>query len=526
MSFDPYETWLGIPADRRPPTHYDLLGLTPYESDPATINQAGLRRMRKVREYQLSPHSDLSQEVLAELARARLVLLDADRRADYDAKLRTSGDRPGASIVLPKKVGDGDTPRRSSAPREVAPESLGWLALNEHEIDASSTPHITPNQATSRWKRTVLIGAIAATPAALLGLFFMLMVPRGSSRKTPEYAGTNPAPRPTTPKPKAPVVPQHVPAVTNKPAGTRGRGDGKAYAQPSLSGASKERDGPAGSSQPKPSGADAHAQRSSSMFNGKDLSGWKAFRGEGQISPAEISLIDGGDLVCALDRDKWGRLVTELGYSNFGLVIEYQSSDDHADSGIQLLTASDDPARWSGVECDLRRGSAGSVQATLGLVKGPGRRFDGGYECFSATRAAEAPIGKWNHCEIRCASNRLAVRLNGLEVNQLVSTWPGPWQVALRAQGSRPVRFRNVRMLALEGSGTSVTSVRPPFGAGTVQKAVSKPAQADWEKLVVISPKNPWIVGAIPLGGESCRASYCGGRTGSLSHKRSSIEKW
>ena len=27
MDFDPYATWLGIPADRRPPTYYDLLGV-------------------------------------------------------------------------------------------------------------------------------------------------------------------------------------------------------------------------------------------------------------------------------------------------------------------------------------------------------------------------------------------------------------------------------------------------------------------------------------------------------------------
>ena len=69
MDFDPYETWLGIPADRRPPTHYDLLGLSPDESDPATIDQAALRRMSKVRQHQIGPHSDQSQEILSELAR-------------------------------------------------------------------------------------------------------------------------------------------------------------------------------------------------------------------------------------------------------------------------------------------------------------------------------------------------------------------------------------------------------------------------------------------------------------------------
>ena len=78
MAFDPYESWLGITAAHRPPTYYHLLGLSPFESDPATIEQAALRRMSKVRQYQIGPHGDVSQEILAELARARLVLIDPD----------------------------------------------------------------------------------------------------------------------------------------------------------------------------------------------------------------------------------------------------------------------------------------------------------------------------------------------------------------------------------------------------------------------------------------------------------------
>ena len=114
MAFDPYESWLGIPPDRRPPTHYDLLGLAPYESDPATIEQAALRRMGKVRQYQIGPHSDLSQEILAELARARLILMDPDRRAEYDAKLQAP---PRATRALTRRI--MPAPRRAAAPTRV-----------------------------------------------------------------------------------------------------------------------------------------------------------------------------------------------------------------------------------------------------------------------------------------------------------------------------------------------------------------------------------------------------------------------
>ncbi len=90
MAFDPYASWLGISADDRPPTYYDLLGLPSFESDPKTIDQASVRRMGKVRQHQIGPHSELSQEILAELARARVVLMDPDRRVEYDAKLRAA----------------------------------------------------------------------------------------------------------------------------------------------------------------------------------------------------------------------------------------------------------------------------------------------------------------------------------------------------------------------------------------------------------------------------------------------------
>ena|SRR5271157_2582711 len=121
MGFDPYETWLGIPPDRRPPTHYDLLGLAPYESDPATIDQAALRRMSKVRQHQIGPHSDQSQEILSELARARLILMDPDRRTDYDAKCEPAA--RASPFALPPRRSSETAMRRSTAPTMAPPTS-------------------------------------------------------------------------------------------------------------------------------------------------------------------------------------------------------------------------------------------------------------------------------------------------------------------------------------------------------------------------------------------------------------------
>ncbi|HET6882415.1 MAG TPA: hypothetical protein VFI31_19775 [Pirellulales bacterium] len=48
-SFDPYRVWLGIPPEARPPTHYELLGISPHEQERAVIEAAVLRQSGCVR---------------------------------------------------------------------------------------------------------------------------------------------------------------------------------------------------------------------------------------------------------------------------------------------------------------------------------------------------------------------------------------------------------------------------------------------------------------------------------------------
>jgi len=87
-SFDPYYKWLGIRAKERPPNHYRLLGLDLFEDDPEVIADTAERQMAHVRTYQLGPHSALSQQVLNELAAAKVCLLDPRKKAQYDQELR------------------------------------------------------------------------------------------------------------------------------------------------------------------------------------------------------------------------------------------------------------------------------------------------------------------------------------------------------------------------------------------------------------------------------------------------------
>ena len=113
--FDPYHQWLGIPPAEQPATHYRLLGIETFEEDEEVIASAADRQMRHVRTLQVGPQAALSQRILSELATARLILLHTQRKAGYDAALR--------SAVLGARL-ETAVPRSSSAP--LPPARMAW----------------------------------------------------------------------------------------------------------------------------------------------------------------------------------------------------------------------------------------------------------------------------------------------------------------------------------------------------------------------------------------------------------------
>jgi pSer/pThr/pTyr-binding forkhead associated (FHA) protein len=84
---DVYHVWLGIPPEDQPPHHYRLLGIPLWESDAQVIAVAAQRQMAHIKTFAIGPHSQRSQEILNQLARAKVCLLKPARKAKYDAEL-------------------------------------------------------------------------------------------------------------------------------------------------------------------------------------------------------------------------------------------------------------------------------------------------------------------------------------------------------------------------------------------------------------------------------------------------------
>lgn len=206
-TFDPYHRWLGIPPKYRPPNHYRLLGLETGESDPEVIRDAAERQMAHVRQYQLGQHAELSQRILNELGAAKACLLDAERRAAYDASLKNAS--LPAATPLPQPAEPG-----AKACLSVPPELANGLGtpplpptLPPLQLPVAFEPAPMAQRRSSAW---VTGGLVAAT--TLAGLAAVLWS-QGRLGMSPAVV----APQTQAPEPGATPV-DSVLATTEAPA--------------------------------------------------------------------------------------------------------------------------------------------------------------------------------------------------------------------------------------------------------------------------------------------------------------------
>lgn len=146
--FDPYYKWLGIPPKDQPPHHYRLLGIEPFEPDRDVIDSAANRLMGYLKDLASGDDALYSQKLLNEISRARLCLLNADKKAAYDSELRA---RLAADQAYPTNGGPetGPPPQDARAPQPPAPQPPAVLTIEPPRIDVgaasvSASRGITP----------------------------------------------------------------------------------------------------------------------------------------------------------------------------------------------------------------------------------------------------------------------------------------------------------------------------------------------------------------------------------------------
>ena len=142
-AFDPYHRWLGISPKDQPANHYRLLGLDLFESDPDVIDSAADRQMAHVRTFQSGPHSAHSQKVLNVLSAAKICLLHAQRKAEYDEALRIKL-AAAASPAPAQPTSVQPRPALPSAPEPTPAQSMPAAEIIPQYAQAASLPPPVP----------------------------------------------------------------------------------------------------------------------------------------------------------------------------------------------------------------------------------------------------------------------------------------------------------------------------------------------------------------------------------------------
>ncbi len=143
--------------------------------------------------------------------------------------------------------------------------------------------------------------------------------------------------------------------------------------------------------------------QTNSLFNGKDLTGWK-------IYGTEKWYVEDGELVCESGTDKgYGYLATEKHYKNFELTLQFKQGAK-GNSGVFIRSSiAEGTTKISGWQVEVAE---------------PNHDTGGIYESYGRGWLIQIPdekenilkFGEWNKMKIIAEGNRIRTYLNGQEM--------------------------------------------------------------------------------------------------------------
>jgi serine/threonine protein kinase len=179
QEFDAYHHWLGIPPKDQPPHHYRLLAIDLFEANAEVISNAADRQMAHVRTFQTGRHSQKSQQLLNELAAARVCLLDMAKKTDYDRRLKSKLEA-SQQAAMPRPASGSLTVGDSLGEYELL-ERIGQGAIGEvfkavhrrmRRIVAIKAVHAatSSSEALKRFEREVKLAGMLSHPNIVAAL--------------------------------------------------------------------------------------------------------------------------------------------------------------------------------------------------------------------------------------------------------------------------------------------------------------------------------------------------------------------
>jgi sulfatase modifying factor 1 len=167
--FDPYHIWLGIPETERPISKYRLLALTDFEDNREVISAAAERQTIYLRTLQAGEHAVLVAELLNEVSQARVTLLNAEQKAEYDEELREQQTPEPVSEPTPPPIPVVQTP----PPTPVVVRGTVTQDFPVSVVQTAKKPLRRRQQ--EIWKRPAVIGVSVVGVIGVLALLMSFM---------------------------------------------------------------------------------------------------------------------------------------------------------------------------------------------------------------------------------------------------------------------------------------------------------------------------------------------------------------
>ncbi|MFI4874939.1 MAG: DUF1080 domain-containing protein [Blastopirellula sp. JB062] len=203
--------------------------------------------------------------------------------------------------------------------------------------------------------------------------------------------------------------------------------------------------------------------KTSSLFNGKDLEGWRADVPEADANPdIEPSFLvrDGKLVSMGVPR---GHLITNKAYKNYRLEVEYRFANKPGNCGVLVHTDAKRPRVLydmfpASLEVQMQHEAAGDfwcihedikVPNMQNRRKGPQENWGGkkgqSRHIQNLTDGSEKPLGEWNSMVIECLGDKIRVWVNGDLVNDGYECTATEGQISLQAEGAE-VEFRKLEL--------------------------------------------------------------------------------
>ena len=194
------------------------------------------------------------------------------------------------------------------------------------------------------------------------------------------------------------------------------------------------------------------------LFNGKDLSNWKAVLARPEVKKEDVFSVRDGVIVCK--GEPLGFIQTDQTFTNFKLTVEWRwaPGTTPGNSGVFLRINGDPKPLPRCIECQLKSGDAGDVYGFHGMkidgdkarrVEVKAHELGGDFVGVKKRFANENPPGQWNRYELSLVRGNLTVWVNGKQTNEASDCEVIAGPIGLQSEGGE-IHFRNVQLVPLE----------------------------------------------------------------------------